>query len=109
MNTLLLPFNLGIYSPILRTMVAVSRGTSPDDVTHLMEPALPYELGSLADMLPIYVRGTAYLAVNAPAQAESGIPEDYSQSKHRPANDSISSFRVGHGSLLSDDGENGRE
>ena len=35
-----------------------------------MEPALPYELGLLADMLPIYVRGTAYLTVNAPAQAE---------------------------------------
>ncbi len=63
-------FNLGIYSPILRTMVALSRGTSPDEITHLMEPALPYEFGSLADMLPIYVRGTAYLAVNAPAQAE---------------------------------------
>lgn len=39
-------------------------------VTHLIEPALPYEFGSLADLLPIYVRGTAYLAVNAPAQAE---------------------------------------
>jgi len=63
-------FNLGIYSPILRTMVAVSRGTSPAEVTHLMEPALPYEFGSLADMLPIYVRGTAYLAANAPALAE---------------------------------------
>ena len=63
-------FNLGIYSPILRTMMAVSRGTSPAEVTHLMEPALQYEFGSLADMLPIYVRGTAYLAVNAPAQAE---------------------------------------
>jgi DNA-binding winged helix-turn-helix (wHTH) protein/tetratricopeptide (TPR) repeat protein len=64
-------FNLGIYSPILRTMVALSRGTSPEEVSHLMEPALPYEFGSLADMLPIYVRGTAYLAANAPAQAEA--------------------------------------
>jgi tetratricopeptide (TPR) repeat protein len=64
-------FNLGIYSPMLRTMVAVSRGTSAGEVTHLMEPALPYEFGSLADMLPIYVRGTAYLAANAPAQAEA--------------------------------------
>ena len=63
-------FNLGIYSPILRTMVAISHGTSPDEVTHLMEPAVPYEFGSLADMLPIYVRGTAYLAVNDPAHAE---------------------------------------
>jgi hypothetical protein len=36
-----------------------------------MEPALQYESGSLADMLPIYVRGIAYLAVDAPAQAEA--------------------------------------
>ena len=35
-----------------------------------MEPALHYESGSLAYLLPIYVRGVAYLAVDAPAQAE---------------------------------------
>ena len=35
-----------------------------------MEPAVPYEFGSLADMLPIYVRGAAYLALNDPAHAE---------------------------------------
>jgi tetratricopeptide (TPR) repeat protein len=64
-------FNLGIYSPMIRTMIAASGGSSPDEVTHLMEPALPYEFGSLADMLPIYVRGTAYLSVNAPVKAEA--------------------------------------
>ena len=63
-------FNLGIYSPMIRTLTAISRGSSLEQVTDLMEPALPYEFGSLADMLPIYVRGTAYLSVNAPAKAE---------------------------------------
>lgn len=64
-------FNLGIYSPIIRTFVAISKRSSPSEVKSLMEPALQYEYGSLADMLPIYVRGVAYLAVDAPAQAEA--------------------------------------
>jgi tetratricopeptide (TPR) repeat protein len=64
-------FNLGIYSPIIRTFVALSRGSSPSEVTSLMEPALPYEFGSLADMLPIYARGLAYVTVEAPAPAET--------------------------------------
>lgn len=64
-------FNLGIYSPMIRTLVAISKGSSPPEVKSLMEPALAYEFGSLADMLPIYVRAEAYLAVNAPAQAEA--------------------------------------
>ena len=63
-------FNIGIYSPMIRTMVATARGSSPKEVTDLMEPALPYEFGSLADLLPIYVRGAAYLSVNAPSKAE---------------------------------------
>ena len=68
-------FNLGIYSPIIRTFVAVSKGSSPSEVKSLMESTLPYESGSLADMLPIYVRGVAYSAVNAPAQAEAEFQE----------------------------------
>ncbi|HEY1676409.1 MAG TPA: winged helix-turn-helix domain-containing protein [Candidatus Sulfotelmatobacter sp.] len=62
-------FNVGIYSPIIRTFIAISGGASAEELTKLMDPALPYEFGSLADMLPIYARGEAYLAVNAPAQA----------------------------------------
>ena len=64
-------YNLGIYSPIIRTFAAISKRSSPSEVTSLMEPALPYEFGSLPDMLPIYVRGLAYLAVDAPAEAEA--------------------------------------
>ena len=64
-------FNLGIYSPIIRTLVAVSKRSSPPEVTSLMSPALPYEFGSLADMVPIYSRGLAYLTVGATAQAEA--------------------------------------
>jgi len=64
-------FNLGIYSPVIRTFVALSKGSSPAEITSLMQPALPYEFGSLADMLPIYARGVGYLKVGATAQAEA--------------------------------------
>ena len=64
-------YNLGIYSPMIRTLMTVLKRSSPSEVKSLMEPALPYETGSLADMLPIYVRGVAYLAVDAPAQAQT--------------------------------------
>lgn len=63
-------FNLGIYSPIIRTFMAIAKGSSPSEVKSLMESALPYESGSLADMLPIYVRGVAYSTVDASDQAE---------------------------------------
>jgi tetratricopeptide (TPR) repeat protein len=63
-------FNLGVFSPMIRTMMAVEHGSSPAEVASLMEPALPYEYGFEADMLPIYVRGESYLAVHAPEEAE---------------------------------------
>jgi eukaryotic-like serine/threonine-protein kinase len=65
-----------------------------------MEPALPYEFGSLADMRPIYVRGTAYLAANAPAPAEVEF-----QKIIRNRNIDPLTTLVGHGSLLSNDGK----
>ncbi len=63
-------FNLGVYSPMIRTTMAVSPQTSSEQITHLMEPALPYEIGFEADLLPIYVRGEAYLEIHATEEAE---------------------------------------
>jgi tetratricopeptide (TPR) repeat protein len=62
-------FNIGVYSPIIRTMLAISHGSSVTEVTNLMDPARPYELGAVADMLPIYVRGVSYLKVHSPTEA----------------------------------------
>jgi tetratricopeptide (TPR) repeat protein len=81
-------FNVGIYSPIIRTFIALSGRASPEEITKLMEPALPYEFGSLADMLPIYARAEAYLAVNAPAQAEV----EFQKIIHHPSVDAFSTF-----------------
>lgn len=63
-------FNLGVYSPMIRTVQAVSQGSSSGEVTSLMEPALPYELGSVANLLPIYVRAVSYLEVRSGADAQ---------------------------------------
>jgi DNA-binding winged helix-turn-helix (wHTH) protein/tetratricopeptide (TPR) repeat protein len=63
-------FNIGLYSPMARTALAVAHGSSTAEITHSMEPALPYELGNVADMLPIYVRGNAYLQIRSEKEAE---------------------------------------
>ena len=63
-------FNMGLYSPIARTTLAVAHSSSAAEISNLMEPALPYELGQIADLLPIYVRGDSYLKIRAGKEAE---------------------------------------
>ena len=63
-------FNIGLYSPMARTTMAVAHGRSAAEITNLMEPALPYEFGEVADMLPIYVRGDSYLQIRSGKEAE---------------------------------------
>jgi len=63
-------FNIGLYSPMARTTLSVAHGRSAAEITSLMEPALPYEFGEVADMLPIYVRGDSYLQVHSGKEAE---------------------------------------
>jgi tetratricopeptide (TPR) repeat protein len=63
-------FNMGLYAPIARTTLAVKHGGSAAEIANLMEPALPYEFGQVADLLPIYVRGDSYLQIGSGKEAE---------------------------------------
>jgi len=63
-------FNMGLYSPMARTTLAAAHGSSASEISGLMEPALPYELGQVADLLPIYVRANSYLQVRSGKEAE---------------------------------------
>jgi eukaryotic-like serine/threonine-protein kinase len=63
-------FNIGVYSPMARTTLAVAHGSSAAEITNLMEPTLPYEFGEVADLLPIYVRGASYLQIGSGKEAE---------------------------------------
>jgi eukaryotic-like serine/threonine-protein kinase len=54
-------FNIGVYGPIVRASLATTHGSSAAEISNLLEPALPYELGQEAGLLPIYVRGLALL------------------------------------------------
>jgi DNA-binding winged helix-turn-helix (wHTH) protein/tetratricopeptide (TPR) repeat protein len=62
-------FNIGLYSPMARATLAVARRVSASEITNLMEPALPYEFGQVADMLPIYVRADSYLQARSVEEA----------------------------------------
>lgn len=63
-------FNMGLYSPMARATQAVAHGSSTAEITNLMDPALPYEFGQVADMLPIYVRADSYLQIRSGKEAE---------------------------------------
>jgi eukaryotic-like serine/threonine-protein kinase len=61
--------NMEVYAPMVQTVIAESRRLSAEEVTALMKPALPYEFGQEADLLPVYIRGQAYLAAGSGADA----------------------------------------
>jgi DNA-binding winged helix-turn-helix (wHTH) protein len=61
--------NMGVYSPMIQTVIAESRRPSTEEVTEMMKPALPYEFGQEGDLLPVYIRGQAYLASHSGADA----------------------------------------
>jgi DNA-binding winged helix-turn-helix (wHTH) protein/tetratricopeptide (TPR) repeat protein len=61
--------NIGIYGPTARMALALDGHVTADAVTRLMASASPYELGQEAGLLPVIVRGRAYLGAGAPQQA----------------------------------------
>ncbi|MHB8525836.1 MAG: tetratricopeptide repeat protein [Candidatus Acidiferrales bacterium] len=61
--------NMGVYAPMVQTVIAESRRPSAEEVTALMKPALPYEFGQEADLVPVYIRGQAYLTSHSGADA----------------------------------------
>ena len=61
--------NMGVFSPMIQTVMAESRRPSAAEVTDMMRAALPYEFGQVADLLPVYIRGQAYLTSHSGADA----------------------------------------
>ena len=65
------PLNTIVQSywlPTIRAAIELNRNNPRQSVT-LLEPAVPYELSQVAPMLPVYVRGLAYLRSNQGALA----------------------------------------
>lgn len=63
-------FSIGVWEPMIRTLQSAGAGNStPEQIRTLMEPTQAYEYGFEADMLPIYVRGTAFLGAHDAADA----------------------------------------
>ena len=51
-------YNLGVYRPTAAGLLARRRGATPDQILEAMAPAVPYELGLYAVLLPVYIRAT---------------------------------------------------
>ena len=54
-------YNMGVYGPSAKTALASAQSATPEQVKEMMAPALPYELGREANLLPVYVRATSLL------------------------------------------------
>ena len=63
-------YNISVYAPTIRTALAMASPLSPAQVSDLMRPAIPYETGRQAVLVPIYIRGLAYLKAQANDAAE---------------------------------------
>jgi tetratricopeptide (TPR) repeat protein len=58
----------GLLVPVTRAGLDLHRGLGASAVEHLV-PALPYETGTVAVLVPLYLRGQAYLAQHEPGRA----------------------------------------
>jgi DNA-binding winged helix-turn-helix (wHTH) protein/Flp pilus assembly protein TadD len=61
--------NMDVFSPMIQTAIAELHRPTTEEVTEMMKPALPYEFGQEADLLPVYIRGQAYLMSHSGADA----------------------------------------
>jgi tetratricopeptide (TPR) repeat protein len=51
-------YNLGVYRPMGAAIIARRRGATPDQILETMAPAVPYQLGQYAVLLPVFIRAT---------------------------------------------------
>jgi DNA-binding winged helix-turn-helix (wHTH) protein/tetratricopeptide (TPR) repeat protein len=49
-------YNMGVFRPILEGVLARRRGATAAKILETMAPAVPYELGQEAVLLPVYIR-----------------------------------------------------
>ena len=63
-------FNVSVFAPTIRTALAMAGSVSDAQVTEWMQPAIPYEAGRQAALMPIYIRGMAYMKAHASGAAE---------------------------------------
>ena len=49
-------YNIGVYRPMTAGLMARRQGESADKILEVMSPAVPYQLGQYATLLPVYIR-----------------------------------------------------
>jgi eukaryotic-like serine/threonine-protein kinase len=57
-----------VYLPIVEALIAMNR-KAPQDAIERLQTATPYELGTAQGLLPVYVRGLAYLQAKRGTEA----------------------------------------
>jgi eukaryotic-like serine/threonine-protein kinase len=57
-----------VYLPIVEALIAMNR-KAPQDAIERLQTAVPYELGTAQGLLPVYIRGLAYLQAKRGTEA----------------------------------------
>ena len=63
-------YNIGVYRPMVAALMERRRGGSADKILDVMAPAIPYELGQYADLLPVYIRAISLADVGDRGRSE---------------------------------------
>ncbi|HEY2682669.1 MAG TPA: winged helix-turn-helix domain-containing protein [Steroidobacteraceae bacterium] len=63
-------FNISVFAPTIRTALSIPEAPSSADILAIMKPAIGYEMGRQAVLIPTYVRAVALLSVKAGNDAE---------------------------------------
>lgn len=62
-------YNVGIFWPQTNGLLAHRRGETAEQILKTMAPAVPYELGQEALLLPVYIRATVLVEAGSAARA----------------------------------------
>jgi serine/threonine protein kinase/tetratricopeptide (TPR) repeat protein len=93
-----------IWLPIIRAEIELGRD-SPTKAVELLRPATPYELGWDARLLPVYVRGRAYIKANQGREAAAEFQKllDHRQIGFTSPTCSIAQLQLGRARVLAGD------
>lgn len=98
-------FNMGFYRPVAEGLLSAARHEPAERVKAMMAPALPYELGQIADLIPLYARGQALLDTGAVADAQHEFQKLLDHRGVDPASPYLSMAHLGLGRAFNIQGQ----
>jgi eukaryotic-like serine/threonine-protein kinase len=97
----------GVLLPVIRAAAALAR-ESPEQAVAYLEAASPYEKGTVAGLIPIYLRGEAYLRLGDGARAGAEFARVLAERGADPFAPVVALARLGQARALRAEGQHAR-